>query len=235
MQPPNHSLELHEISFILMKFKPSQNQPQKSKQTMFQHITINASHLYNVSITSAHGILLCPTASSGFIFGSVSLVHMGNLWYKRVIRIWISQQWANGEQYLISIHQLAEIINKSFFDCGSMGVKYRDFCVSFKMKSKASCSPNQPTEPFCFDSIDRLKKKKKKKSPVWISVTESLMFLIYGTCSQLMFYILRNINCRRTFKLLNRRTRHAPLLSTHTSIDWQANFTAVTLHLVISE
>jgi hypothetical protein len=40
---------------------------------------------------------------------------MGNLWYKRVIRIWISQQWANGEQYLIGIHQLAVIINKSFW------------------------------------------------------------------------------------------------------------------------
>jgi hypothetical protein len=139
-------------------WNPPLNQHQKSKTDhVSTHITININHLYIASITSAHGILLCPAASSGFIFGSVSLVHMGNLRYKRIIRIWISQQWANGEQYLMCIqvydyasnkymimHPMISS-NKSFLDYGSMKKSIETFVLVSEWNWKPRAHPTHWT------------------------------------------------------------------------------------------
>lgn len=59
-------------------------------------------HILNAAkiALSSHCILLGPGSSSGFILGSICLVHVSNLRHKRIIWIWVSQQGANGEQHL---------------------------------------------------------------------------------------------------------------------------------------
>ena len=49
---------------------------------------------------SAHRVLLCPAAGCRLILRPVRLVHVGNLGDKRVIRVGVSQQGADGEQDL---------------------------------------------------------------------------------------------------------------------------------------
>ena len=48
----------------------------------------------------AHGILLGPAPGGCLVLGPVCLVHVSNLWYQGVIRIWVRQQGADGEQHL---------------------------------------------------------------------------------------------------------------------------------------
>ena len=49
---------------------------------------------------SAHRVLLCPAAGCRLVLWPVRLVHVGNLGDKRVIRVGVSQQGADGEQDL---------------------------------------------------------------------------------------------------------------------------------------
>ena len=48
----------------------------------------------------SHSVLASPLSGGGFIFGSVTLVDVGNLWHKRIIWVGVGQQGADGEQNL---------------------------------------------------------------------------------------------------------------------------------------
>ena len=48
--------------------------------------------------SSLHGVLTSPFSSRGFVLGSVSFVKLSDFGDQRIIRIRISQQWANREE-----------------------------------------------------------------------------------------------------------------------------------------
>lgn len=73
------------------------NQIQDWRQQIF--ITqIFLSHI--ISVLLAHGIFLSPASCSGLVLVSVCLVHVGDFWDQRIIRIWVRQQGADWEQHL---------------------------------------------------------------------------------------------------------------------------------------
>ena len=81
--------------------------------------------------SSAHRVLLRPAAGRRLVLRPVRLVHVGNLRDKRVVRVGVGQQGADGEQDLRNCQSRAPLLfeNVKAYTSIAVDIRMEDLCL----------------------------------------------------------------------------------------------------------